>query len=52
MVTEIARNNLEKDFISETVLLNIIKTARKEYKDKKTIKSKSLASLVGGLKNK
>jgi Arc/MetJ-type ribon-helix-helix transcriptional regulator len=37
---------LDKDLISETELLSSIKSARKEYKEGKIIKAKSLAELV------
>ena len=36
----------DKDLISETELLSSIKSARKEYKEGKSIKAKSLADLV------
>ncbi|MBU1164616.1 hypothetical protein KKA15_03575 [Patescibacteria group bacterium] len=38
--------NLDKNLISETELLNSIKEARKEYKEGKSIKARSLADLV------
>lgn len=38
--------DLDKDLISETELLGSIKSARKEYKEGKAIKAKSLADLV------
>jgi len=38
--------DLDKDLISETELLSSIKSARKEYKEGKTIKAKSLAELI------
>jgi len=37
---------LDKNLISEKELINSIKEARKEYNQSKTIKAKSLASLV------
>ena len=37
---------LDKDLISETELLSSIKSARKEYKEGKAIKAKSLAELI------
>ena len=37
---------LDKDLISETELLCSIKLARKEYREGKTIKAKSLAELI------
>ena len=37
---------LDKDLISETELLNSIKSARKEYKEGEAIKAKSLAELI------
>ena len=38
--------DLDKDLISEKELLNSVKEARKEYKQRKTIKAESLASLI------
>lgn len=38
--------SLDKDLISESELLNSIKEARKEYKQGKTAKGKSLANLI------
>ncbi len=38
--------DLDKDLISETELLSSIKSARKEHKEGKAIKAKSLADLV------
>jgi len=38
--------DLDKDLISETELLSSIKSARKEYKEGKAIKVKSLTELV------
>jgi hypothetical protein len=38
--------DLDKDLISETELLNSVKSARQEYKEGKVIKAKSLAELI------
>ncbi len=37
---------LDKDLISETELLGSIKEARKEYREGKSVKAKSIAELV------
>jgi len=37
---------LDKDLISEEELLNSIKQSRREYKEEKTIKAKSIADLL------
>lgn len=38
--------DLDKDLISETELLSSIKSARKEYKEGKAIRAKTLAELI------
>jgi Arc/MetJ-type ribon-helix-helix transcriptional regulator len=37
---------LDKDLISETEILSSVKSARKEYKEGRAIKAKSLAELI------